>query len=55
METKKRDWKMVKLEEALNRRNETEYAAPSEAIAAILEKEKQIVYLLDEIKHLVRQ
>jgi len=38
-----------------NRRNETEYAEPAEAIAAILEKEKQIVYLLDEIKHLVRQ
>jgi len=37
-----------------NRRNETEYAEPSEAIDAILEKEKQIVYLLDEIKQLIQ-
>ncbi|NUQ25370.1 MAG: N-6 DNA methylase [Saprospiraceae bacterium] len=37
-----------------NRRNENEFVEPAEAIAGILEKEKQIVHLLDEIKQLVR-
>lgn len=36
-----------------NRRNETEYAAPAEAIAAILEKERQILALMTEIQSLI--
>jgi type I restriction enzyme M protein len=36
-----------------NRRNETEYAEPSEAIAAILEKERQILTLMEEIQQLI--
>lgn len=36
-----------------NRRNETEYAEPSEAIAAILEKERQILELMEEIQKLI--
>lgn len=51
----KQDWKMVKPGEVLIHRNETEYAEPSEAIAAIMEKGKQIVSLPNEIKHLVRR
>jgi type I restriction enzyme M protein len=36
-----------------NRRNETEYAEPSEAIAAILEKERQVLELMTEIQQLI--
>jgi type I restriction enzyme M protein len=36
-----------------NRRNEPEYAEPSEAIAAILEKERQILELMNEIQKLM--
>jgi type I restriction enzyme M protein len=36
-----------------NRRNEAEHAEPAEAIAAILEKEQQIMELLTEIKNLI--
>lgn len=37
-----------------NRRNDAEHADPVEAINVILEKEKQIVLLLDEIKQLIQ-
>ena len=36
------------------RRNETEYAEPSEAIAAILEKEREILALMEEIQKLIK-
>lgn len=37
-----------------NRRNEIEYAEPAEAIAAILEKERQILALMEEIQQLIK-
>ncbi|MBV6441813.1 MAG: putative type I restriction enzymeP M protein [Saprospiraceae bacterium] len=36
-----------------NRRNEAEHTDPAEAIAAILEKERQIMELMTEIQHLI--
>jgi type I restriction enzyme M protein len=36
-----------------NRRNDTEYVEPAEAIAAILEKERQILALMEEIQQLI--
>lgn len=38
-----------------NRRNETDYAEPSEAIAAILEKERQIIKLTTELHSLMTE
>ena len=35
------------------RRNEIEYAEPIEAIAALLEKERHILKLMEEIQHLI--
>jgi type I restriction enzyme M protein len=35
------------------RRNETEYAEPADAIAAILEKERQLLTLMEEIQQLI--
>ena len=37
-----------------NRRNDAEHADPAEAIAAILEREQQILSLMQEIKALIR-
>lgn len=36
-----------------NRRNDTEHTNPAEAIAAMLEKERQIMELMTEIQHLI--